>query len=88
MSSLTLQRQWLDDAVFNKKVAGHSGQYHGKQMASILLPLRAGEAKQILLSDRSYIRRGDHPPPPQSANLHQTVNTSVLSGRNTGGARS
>ena len=52
---------------------------YGKEMASILLPIRAWEAKKILLSDEVYKRSGDHPPPlSQSAKYHQTDNTFVL----------
>ncbi len=39
----------------------HQGLSYGKEMASILLPIRAGEAKQILLSYEGNIRMGDHP---------------------------
>ncbi len=60
-----------------KKEPEHQGPCYGKEKASILLPIRAWEAMEILLSDK-----GGRPPPPpplsKSAKYHQTDNTSVL----------
>jgi hypothetical protein len=44
--------------VFNKKVVGHLGLCRGKENTSIFLPIKAGEAIQILLSGEVYITMG------------------------------
>ncbi len=63
--------------IFNKNDAEHQDPCHGTEMASTLLPIRAWEAKKIVLSDEVYIRAGDHPPPFSVIKYHQTDITSV-----------
>jgi hypothetical protein len=71
--------------LFNEKETKHQGPCYGKEMAWILLPIRAWEAKKILLSDKVYIRARDFPPFLSQQNTIRQTTPLCWQEQNTGG---